>query len=70
MFVKSNVQGFFLLFVLSLRFVYLYFMCSDFVLPVYVYMHHMCACCLWRPEEGIGSSGTGVADGCELPCRG
>jgi hypothetical protein len=24
--------------------------------------------CLWGPEEGIGSPGTGVTDGCELLC--
>lgn len=32
---------------------------------------HKCLCstrvqCPWRPEMGIGSSGTGVADGCDL----
>ena len=24
--------------------------------------------CLQRPEEGTGSSGAGVTNGCELPC--
>jgi hypothetical protein len=24
--------------------------------------------CLQRPEEGVGSLGKGVPDGCELPC--
>ena len=30
----------------------------------------VCAPCayLQRPEEGAGSPGTGIADGCELPC--
>lgn len=23
--------------------------------------------CLWRSEEGVGSSGTGITDVCELP---
>ena len=31
-------------------------------------MYHVCAWCLWWPEEGIGSPGTGVTDSCELPC--
>lgn len=26
----------------------------------------VCSPCAWRPEEGIGSSGTAVADGREL----
>ena len=30
---------------------------------------HQCMQCLRRPEEGVGSPKTGVADGCELPCR-
>jgi hypothetical protein len=29
----------------------------------------MYARCLWRPEEGIRSLGTGVTDGCELSCE-
>jgi hypothetical protein len=28
---------------------------------------HVCASCLWRLKEGIGSCGTGVSDSCELP---
>jgi hypothetical protein len=28
---------------------------------------HMCALCLWKPEESIRSPGTGVIDSCELP---
>lgn len=32
-------------------------------------MHTVCALCLWRPEEGIKATGTGVADGPELPCK-
>ena len=35
-----------------------YFRCRD------VSMH----VCMQRPEEGIRSLGTGVTDGCELPC--
>ena len=33
-----------------------------------IYVHHVNACCLWRPEESIRSPGTGVKDGYELPC--
>lgn len=25
--------------------------------------------CPWKPEEGVGSSVTGVMDGCEVPCE-
>lgn len=32
-------------------------------------MHTVCALCLWRPEEGIKASGTGVTDGSEMPCK-
>ena len=32
------------------------------VLLTCMYVHHMRA---WKPEEGIGSPGTGVTDGCE-----
>jgi hypothetical protein len=32
-----------------------------------MYIHHICTWCLWRSEEGAGSPGTGVSDGCELP---
>ena len=35
------------------------------VLPACMYVYHMYAWCQWRPEEGIGSPGTGVLDGCE-----
>jgi hypothetical protein len=31
--------------------------------------HHMHAWCPQRPEEGVGFSGTGVTDGCELPAK-
>ena len=31
-------------------------------------IHHLCAWCLWRSEEGIGSPGTKVTDDCELLC--
>ena len=36
-------------------------------LPACMYVYHVCAWCLWRPEEGIRSPGTGVTDGCEPP---
>ena len=31
-------------------------------------VHYVPVLCHWRPEEGIGSPGIGVTDGCELPC--
>lgn len=34
-------------------------------LPVHMEMHHLHAWCLQQPEEGVGSSATGVTDGCE-----
>lgn len=30
---------------------------------------HVCACWPQRSEEGTRSPGSGVADGCELPCK-
>jgi hypothetical protein len=39
------------------------------VLPVYMYVHHICTWCLWRSKERIGYPGTGVKDGCEPLCR-
>ena len=33
-----------------------------FVLPAYMYAHHMCAWCPWRSEEAVTSLGTGVTD--------
>ena len=39
------------------------------ILHVCMYVHHMCAWCQRRSEEGIRSPGTGVMDSCEAPCR-
>lgn len=33
-----------------------------------VYVHHMCARCLLRPEEGVMSAKPRVSDGCGLSC--
>ena len=30
------------------------------VLPECMYVHNMCAWCLWKSQEGFGSSGTEV----------
>lgn len=35
------------------------------VLLTCVYVCYVYAWCFWRSGEGIGSSGTGVMDGCE-----
>lgn len=37
--------------------------------PLYVFVHHMCAWYLWRPEDGIESAGTGIKDSYKLLCR-
>lgn len=29
-----------------------------------MYVHLSCACCPWRPEDGIGAPGTGVMNCC------
>lgn len=42
------------------------FMCAS-ILSACMYVHHKCAWCSWSPEEGIGSPGTGIGNGCELP---
>lgn len=39
-------------------------MCMNF-LPTYVSVYYVHAC-LRRPEEGIGTPGTGVTNGCKL----
>jgi hypothetical protein len=43
---------------------FIYFVCMS-VLPACMYVHHKCVLCPRRPEEGIGSLGSGVMDGCE-----
>lgn len=32
------------------------------VLPGYMSLHHECALCPWRPEDGTGQPGTGVTN--------
>ena len=39
--------------------------CGD--LLVCMSVHYMCACCAWSPEGSMGSPGTKVTAGCELP---
>lgn len=43
-----------------------FFMCMV-VLPMYMSVHHMCACCFQRPEDNIGSLETGATGGHESP---
>lgn len=31
--------------------------------PASLHVHYICACCLWRAEEGVESLGTGVTGG-------
>ena len=38
------------------------------ILPVYMYVYYVHAWCPQRPEEGTRAPGTGVKDGCVLPC--
>lgn len=40
------------------------------VLPTYESVHYQCTWCLQGPEKGSKSSGNGVTDGYETPCRG
>lgn len=35
------------------------------LLPACMFVQHVCAQCLWRPEEDIGSPGTVVTNECE-----
>lgn len=39
------------------------------VLPACMYVHHVNAWGPQRPEEGTESPGTGIANGCESPCK-
>lgn len=39
------------------------------ILSAYMGMHHVHALCPWKSEEDVKSSGTGVLDGCDLPCE-
>ena len=41
-------------------------MCMS-VLPVCIYIHHMCVWCLQKPEECLGYPGARVRCGCQLP---
>lgn len=50
-----------------------YICISIYTLCVQVFCLHAClsaTCmqCQGRPEEGVGSSGTAVTDGCKMPC--
>ena len=42
-------------------------MCVD-ILPACMSVHRVLPGALRRPEEGVGSPGTGITDGCEPPC--
>lgn len=35
------------------------------ILPTHISLHHMCAWCACKPEEGPGFSGSGVTDSCK-----
>lgn len=39
------------------------------VLSACTTVHCVQAWSLWIPEDGVGSSGTAVIDGCEPPCQ-
>lgn len=50
-----------------LKKVYLIILCVR-VLSACMFMHHTCACCLWRLKEVIKFPGMGVTDSCEWLC--
>lgn len=55
---------------LSFLFLKIFFNCMHLsVLLEYINMHCICFWFPWRWEEGIGTPGTLVTDGCELPFR-
>lgn len=62
----------FCVYVVSLKFLFyffIYFVCIN-IFPVHVSVYHLCARCLWRPNEGTGLPG--VTDGYKPPpcgCR-
>jgi hypothetical protein len=39
------------------------------VLPACICVYHVCTWCSQRSEEGIRFPGTGIVDGCGLPCE-
>ena len=39
------------------------------ILPACMSVHHVCAWCLWRSEDDVGSSGAGDTSVCEVPCE-
>jgi hypothetical protein len=47
---------------------FLYFMCRS-VLPSFIHVNQIHACCPQRPEEDVRSPGTRDTDVCEMPCR-
>jgi hypothetical protein len=60
------VEGSIYLYIFKI-FVYFYFMCMS-VLPVWMSVNQLCAWVEQGPEWDVWSAGTGVANGCELPC--
>lgn len=54
--------------VLFFSFVKIYYFMHISVLSACIFVHHICAWYLWSPEDGIGSPGTVIIDGYELPC--
>lgn len=48
--------------------IFLYYTCGHFP-HMYVSVYHVCAFRSQRPKEGRGSPRTGVAGGCQPPCR-
>lgn len=46
-------------------------MMSMVALPLYYFACRVCAWCLWKPEERVGSPETRITGGCEPPrgCR-
>ena len=44
-----------------------YFICCE-CLPACMFVHHLHAWCVYRPERGNWIPGTGVLDDCETPC--
>jgi hypothetical protein len=54
----------------QLYLLYLFHVCVCVcVLPLGMHVYQLCALCLRRLEEGVGSPGTSVINTCELLCR-
>lgn len=65
--INSDIFVFWFVCLDSYFFLLFYFLCIG-VLPAYMFIYHICAWCLQRPEESIRAPQTVITDLCEPQC--